>query len=182
MGKRTDFARRERDEYPTPLPAAVSLLRLLKPGTKFVEPCAGDGELVGHLKRAGHVCIGAYDLPIDARIARYAIESDALFITNPPWRRQFGMTEIIANLSDQRPLWALLYSDWLFTLNATAYLPRLRAIAVVGRVRWIPGTKYSGYENSCWCLFDQPRPEALAEIRFHGHTGARAPLCLGASS
>jgi hypothetical protein len=142
LGKRTDFARRERDEYPTPWPAVVPLLKLLEPGTKFVEPCAGDGELIGHLERAGHVCVASHDLPTDARIARYAIESDVLFITNPPWRRQFGMAEIIANLSSQRPLWALIYADWLFTLSATPYLPRLRTVAVVGRVRWIPGTKY----------------------------------------
>ena len=67
MGKRTNFPRRERDDYPTPWPAVVPLLRLLEPGTKFVEPCAGAGDLVGHLERAGHVCVAASDLPVDAR-------------------------------------------------------------------------------------------------------------------
>jgi hypothetical protein len=185
MGKRSNFPRRERDDYPTPWPAVAPLLTLLEPGTRFVEPCAGGGELIRHLERAGHTCVAAYDLPIDARTASYAIEPDTIFVTNLPWRPRFGMKEMIANLSDQRPLWALLYSDWLFTLSATPYLPRLRAVAVVGRVRWIPHTKHAGFENCCWCLFDRPRPNALAAIHLHGHIGSSraggnavdAPLC-----
>jgi hypothetical protein len=147
------------------------LLRLLAPGTRFIEPCAGAGDLVGHLERAGHVCVASYDLPIDARTASYAT-ADAVFITNPPWRPQFEPNKIIANLSDQRPLWALLYSDWLFTLRATPFLPRLRTVAVVGRMKWIEGSAHSGYENCCWCLFDRPRPDALVAIRFHGKAPA----------
>jgi hypothetical protein len=172
MGKRTNFPRRERDDYPTPWPAVVPLLPRLKPGTKFVEPCCGAGDLVGHLERAGHVCVAASDLPVDARTASYAIEPDALFITNLPWRPRFEPNKIIANLSDQRPLWALLYADWLFTAHAAPHLPRLRAIAVIGRVRWIPDTKHVGFENSCWCLFDRPRPDARAAIRFIGRFGS----------
>jgi hypothetical protein len=179
MGKRSNFPRRERDDYPTPWPAVVPLLKLLGPGVKFVEPCAGDGELIGHLERAGHVCVGSFDLPTDARSASYAIEPDAIFITNPPWRPRFEPTKIIANLSDQRPLWALLYTDWLFTLRATPYLARLQAVAVVGRMRWIPGTKHSGFENCAWCLFSQPRSGALAAVCFHGHAGASRALCTG---
>jgi hypothetical protein len=184
MGKRTSFPRRERDDYATPQAAVIPLLRLLEPGTRFIEPCAGDGELVGHLRYAGHVCVGAYDLPTDARTARYAIDSDTIFVTNPPWRPQFGMATMIANLSDQRPLWALIYTDWLFTLRATPYLPRLREVVVVGRMKWIPGTKHAGFENCCWCLFDRPQALVPAPIRFHGHigssrTGVFAPLCAG---
>jgi hypothetical protein len=182
MGKRTNFPRRERDDYPTPWPAVVPLLKRLKPGTKFVEPCCGAGELIAHLERGGHTCAASYDLPIDARTAGYAIDPDAIFITNPPWRPRFEPHKIIANLSDQRPLWALLYSDWLFTLRATPYLAPLRAVAVVGRVRWVPGTKHSGFENSAWCLFSQPQPDALAAVRFHGHVGAPRPPCTWGAS
>ena len=172
MGKRSNFPRRERDDYPTPWPAVVPLLKRLKPGTKFVEPCCGAGDLVGHLERAGQVCVAAYDLPIDARTASYAIEPDTLFITNLPWRPRFEPNKISANLSDQRPLWALLYSDWLFTSRATPCLPRLRAVVVIGRMKWIPDTKHVGFENSCWCLFDRPRPNARAAIRFIGRLGS----------
>jgi hypothetical protein len=178
MGKRTNLPRRERDDYATPSRAVVPLLKLLSPGTRFIEPCAGAGELIGHLERAGHVCVASYDLPIDARTASYAT-ADAVFITNPPWRPQFEPNKIIANLSDQRPLCALLYSDWLFTLHATPYLPRLRAVAVVGRMKWIEGSAHSGYENCCWCLFDRPRPDALVAIRFHGKARAGRDALIG---
>ena len=162
---------RERDDWPTPWPAVVPLLPHLKPHTRFVEPCAGAGDLVGHLERAGHVCVGAFDLPIDARIARYDAKGMDAFITNLPWRPRFGMKEMIANLSDQRPLWALLYSDWLFTSRATPYLPRLRAVAAIGRAKWVPDSPHdSGMDNACWCLFDRPNPHAT--VRFIGRATA----------
>jgi hypothetical protein len=116
---------RERDDWPTPWPAVAPLLKHLKPETRFVEPCYGAGDLAAHLERAGHICTASYDLPTDARIASYAIGADEIFITNVPFRRQFEPHRIIANLSDQAPLWALIYSDWLFTSWAAPYLNRL---------------------------------------------------------
>jgi hypothetical protein len=62
MGKRSSFERRPQDTYPTPVAAVEPLLPCLRPETHFIEPCAGDGYLIGHLKRAGHVLVGAYDL------------------------------------------------------------------------------------------------------------------------
>ena len=170
--RRPGLPPRDRDDWPTPWPAVVPLLRLLEPRTKFVEPCCGAGELVRHLERAGHVCAGTYDLPIDARTTSYAIEPDALFVTNLPWRRQFGMNDIIINLSDHRPLWGLVYADWLFTLRAAPLLPRLRTVAAIGRVKWIPNSEHSGMENTCWCLFDRPLPDARAAVRFVGRIAA----------
>ena len=138
MGKRSDFPRFPQDKYDTPLEAVMPLLEHLKPHTQFIEPCAGDGYLIGHLKRAEHVCIGAYDLPShDARVTRYAVEGADAFISNTPWRVDI-MHPIIANLSDQAPAWLLLYSDWLFTKQAIPFLPRLRDVVAIGRVRWIP--------------------------------------------
>jgi hypothetical protein len=172
--RRPGLKPRERDDWPTPWPAVLPLLPHLKPHTRFIEPCCGAGDLVQHLERAGHACVASYDLPIDARIASYAIDPDAIFITNLPFRRRFEPNRIIANLSDQRPLWALFYSDWLFTSQAAPVLPRLRAVAVIGRCKWIPGTPHSGMENCCWCLFDQPRPDGRIEIRFFGRIDSRA--------
>ena len=162
--RRPGFRHRERDDYPTPWQAVVPLLRLLKPGVKFVEPCCGDGQLAGHLQRAGHTCVGAYDLPVDARIARYVIEPDTIFITNSPWLRSV-LHPIIVNLSDQLPTWLLIDCDWLCTSQATPYLPRLRAVVVIGRVRWI---KHTGFDNCAWMLFDRPRSDAHAAIGFIG--------------
>jgi hypothetical protein len=62
MGKRSDFERRDRDFYPTPAEAVAPLLLHLSSGTRFTEPCAGNGALVDHLKAVGHVCMSAYDI------------------------------------------------------------------------------------------------------------------------
>ena len=101
MGKRSDgvFARMPQDAYATPLAGVPPLLPYLDPNTRFIEPCVGDGVLVGHLKRAGHVLVSAYDLPHDARTKRYPeARDDVIFITNPPWRRDL-LHAIINNLS-----------------------------------------------------------------------------------
>jgi hypothetical protein len=72
------------------------------------------------------------------------------------------MHPLIVNLSDQRPTWLLVYTDWLFTQQARPFLSRIRDVIVVGRVRWIEGTKDVGYDNCCWLLFDCPRPDGSA--------------------
>ena len=177
MGKRSDFPRFPQDKYDTPLEAVMPLLEHLKPHTQFIEPCAGDGYLIGHLKRAEHVCIGAYDLPShDARVTRYAVEGADAFISNTPWRVDI-MHPIIANLSDQAPAWLLLYSDWLFTKQAIPFLPRLRDVVAIGRVRWIPDSKHDGKDNACWCQFGRPDPHAAT--RFFGRALANAHAAVG---
>ena len=63
MAKRSDFARRKNDYYRTWDPRAVAaLLPHLLPGTRFVEPCAGDGVLADQLEAAGHECMFASDI------------------------------------------------------------------------------------------------------------------------
>jgi len=78
-----------------------------------------------------------------------------IFITNPPWSRDV-LHDIIVNLSNQAPSWLLIDSDWMHTQQSIPYLPRLRKIVSVGRVRWIPGSPYDGKDNCCWYLFDRP--------------------------
>ena len=103
MSKRKDgrFKRNERDFYPTPAKAVMPLLPHLKPGTRFIEPCAGEGHLVGHLKRVGHVLVGAYDLPVDARSARYDVADADFFITNPPHSRPPRHEDLMPSISRQ---------------------------------------------------------------------------------
>ena len=170
MGKRSDFVRYPQDAYDTPAEAVAPLLPHLVPCTRFIEPCAGAGYLVGHLKRAGHVLIGAYDLPNDARSARYAgIGGGEIFVTNPPWSRP-ALHPIINNLSDQAPTWLLIDADWVHTKQAIPYLPRLQKIVSIGRVRWIPDSPYDGKDNACWHLFDRSRLGEQAPIYFIGRT------------
>jgi hypothetical protein len=174
MGKRSTFPRFPQDAYDTPFEAAAPLLPHLTPGTRFVEPCVGRGHLLGHLKRAEHVLVGAYDLPDDARAKRYTeAQPGVVFITNPPWSRDV-LHPIIVNLSDQLPAWLLIDFDWLATQQSAPFLPRLCVIVVIGRVRWIPDSPYDGKDNATWCLFDRPRADGCA-IRFFGRADSARP-------
>ena len=165
MGKRSNFERRPQDDYPTPASAVEPLLPHLVLNTRFIEPCCGDGHLIRHLKHVGHVLVGAYDLPDDAKVKRYSeAKPETLFITNPPWRRDV-LHGIIENLSNQGPTWLLFDADWVHTKQAIPHLPRLRTIISVGRVRWIPDSPYTGKDNCAWHLFSRPR---LNQIQFIG--------------
>jgi hypothetical protein len=110
------------------------------------------------LTRAGYVLLGAYDLPDDACSKTYDIAIGAIFITNPPWSRDV-LHSIIANLSEQAPAWLLIDADWAHTRQSIPFLPRLRAIVSVGRVRWIPGSPHDGKDNCAWHLFTHPSDE-----------------------
>ncbi len=163
MGKRSDFERFERDFYPTPQAAVIPLLPHLSPRTRFVEPCAGNGALIDHLEAAGHTCVGAWDIEPqrsdierhDARETRETLVTnpDCHFITNPPWRRDV-LHALIIHLSSQHPTWLLFDADWIHTRQAAPYLPLLRKVVSVGRVKWIPDSKFTGKDNCAWHLFD----------------------------
>ncbi len=163
MGKRSTFDRAPRDYYPTPLEAVLPLLPHLAPRTDFIEPCAGDGALVRHLEAAGHICARASDIePQAPGIARRCVLSQSLlpldentvFITNPPWARDM-LHPIIERLSYYAPTWLLFDADWIHTRQSAPYLPWLRKMISVGRVKWIPGSKMTGKDNCAWYLFDQ---------------------------
>lgn len=162
MSKRaTQFERNKRDFYPTPYKAVIPLLPYLGNQIRFCEPCAGDGSLVDHLTKHGHICARARDIePRRSDIER----KDALttltgnidyFITNPPWDRKI-LHPLITFLSDQNPTWLLFDADWMHTKQSIPYLPRLRTIISVGRVRWIPDSTMDGKDNCAWYLFDVP--------------------------
>jgi hypothetical protein len=88
----------------------VPLLPWLTLETRFCEPCVREGS--GHLKRAGHILVGAYDLPTDARIHHYDLDGVDCFVTNPPyWGQPKDLHPLIWNLSDQAPCWLWLPSD-----------------------------------------------------------------------
>lgn len=155
MGKRSTFPRRQHDFYPTPEAAVLPLLPHLKRGVWFIEPCAGEGDLVRHLERAGHFCAHRSDIEQDAAKAQYQPDrlGAGFFITNPPWSRDV-LHPIITNLSAQAPTWLLFDADWMHTRQAAPYLPLCRKIVSVGRVKWIPDSPHTGKENAAWYLFD----------------------------
>jgi hypothetical protein len=125
--------------------------------------------LVGHLEAAGHICIGQFDLPIDARVAKYEIPRNAVIITNPPgWGRgsRTVLHPIIENLSDQATVWLLMPGSWLFNVSSAPLFPRLRLVVPAGRHKWFPGTKYPAKDDVCWMKFTEPRDEpAIIERR-----------------
>jgi hypothetical protein len=161
MGKRSSFDRIPRDFYPTPYEAVVPLLpHLGRPGT-FCEPCCGDGRLIQYLERAGHKCICAFDIDpkldgaycLDATI-NWSDGDPDFYITNPPWERA-TLHAIIENLSRHLPTWLLFDADWMHTRQSAPFMPYLRKIVSVGRVKWIPDSPFTGKDNCCWYLFDQ---------------------------
>jgi hypothetical protein len=39
---------------------------------------------------------------------------------------------------------------WASTVQAAPFLPRCSDIVAVGRVKWIEGTKHTGFDNFAW--------------------------------
>jgi hypothetical protein len=182
MGKRSSFVRRKADAYDTPCSAVAPLLRHLRPATRFIEPCAGKGDLVRWLEDAGHHCMLASDIEPrhgcwEGDIQQHDILNGDLFfgfddstadcfVTNPPWSRDV-LHRIILRLAAIMPTWLLFDSDWVSTTQAVPYLPLLHRIVAVGRVRWIEGSPYTSKDNAAWHLFHHPRPPGR-DIVFFG--------------
>lgn len=166
MGKRsTGFERAPRSWYPTPAAAVALLLPHLRPGRLYAEPCAGDGALINHLHAAGHECIWASDIH---PLAPFITKADALapdfklpavdcVISNPPWDRPI-LHRLIPVFVQQAPTWLLLDADWVHTRQAAPFMPMLRKIVSVGRVKWIENSKMTGKDNCAWHLFGTPSP------------------------
>lgn len=170
MSKRgADFPRRKNDLYPTPYHGIVPLLPYLEPHTHFLEPCAGDGRLIGYLQEHGHICEGAWDItPQDPCIreldANYLVtglpRDSVMFITNPPWTRQL-LHPLIVHLTGQHNTWLLFDADWPHTIQAKPYLPYCSLIVSAGRIRWMEGDPadkgHSPLDNCAWYLFTATR-------------------------
>lgn len=159
MGKRSSFERVPRDFYPTPREAVLPLLPHLPARVRFCEPCAGDGALIDHLESAGHCCAAAWDIEpqrdgIDRQDAtQRQIGNIDCFITNPPWSRDV-LHPLIVNLSAQHPAWLLFDADWIHTRQAAPFMPLLRRVVSVGRVKWIKDSPFTGKDSCAWHLFD----------------------------
>ena len=174
MGKRSDFARVERDFYPTPREAVLPLVPHLIGQRYYIEPCAGDGSLVRHLTSFGmEHALDAYDIEPRADFVRKAdmfsvpTRKDALYITNPPWDRKI-LHPLIESLTYYGGrAWLLFDADWVHTRQSVPYLPRLRKIVSVGRVKWIPDSKMTGKDNCAWHYFTAPSDEPT---QFYGRT------------
>ena len=156
------FGRAERDFYPTPEAAVTPLLWRLRKGTRFYEPCAGNGTLSMTLGHYGMVCTGQSDLypqsgavkPLDAlKLSRELLNDADVIVTNPPWERKL-LHELIDHLRSLAPTWLLLDADWLFTQQAAPFLRTASVIIAMGRIRWMAGSPSDGYDNHAWVRFE----------------------------
>ena len=187
MGKRSNFERREADFYPTPRDSAAAdpvpsprrhpdLCRTLRRRRRF-------GTASGNLRPA--LCLpGRRSHPQDA-LARdhYA----APVITNPPYRYPtdrprtrrllHDLIEHFLGIVPAAPFWLLIDLDWVATLQAVPYLPHCSDIVIIGRVRWIEGSKYDGKDNYGWFRFDCRHNGATAIHRRGEEPALRAGVC-----
>jgi hypothetical protein len=156
MGKRSNFARREADFYPTPRAAVVPLVPHLCLGgiRTFAEPCAGEGDLVRHLESFGLRCVYSGDIynGQDALALDNYGTADAI-ISNPPYTREL-MHRLISHFQCIAPTWLLLELDWSATKQAAEYMRCCSDIVTIGRVKWIVGSKHTGKDNHAWFRFD----------------------------
>ena len=170
MGKRSDFERKPRDYYCTPLAAVQPLIAHLPQSFGFAEPCAGDGRLISHIETLHNSCSCVWASDIEPQ-GDDLEELDALelsdehllgcdiIITNPPWIRTkasgFLLHELIKTFSDLRPTWLLFDADWMHTIQSSELVnSRLCKIVSIGRVKWIEDSAGTGKDNCCWYLFD----------------------------
>lgn len=166
MTKRTtgDHELHPRGFYPTPRAAFEPLSRAWRPGALRVgDPMAGDGALCVHMADAGWSVTWASDIhPQHPHVMEYnaldLLAGPDVWVTNPPWPVRAGKGEptksLLTHLSDLRPTWALLPSDWMHNVTSADLLRRCRAIVTVGRVQWIPDSAGPGFDNCAWYLFD----------------------------
>lgn len=183
LGKRSDYERKPRDYYPTPLAAVKPLIPHLPQSFSFCEPCAGDGRLINHIETLHNSCdcIYAFDIEpqagdieeLDALdITEQHIAGSDLIITNPPWERSkksgYLLHTMIEHFSNLRPTWLLFDADWMHTeQSAELVKSRLVQIVSIGRVKWIEDSAGTGKDNCCWYLFDKTNH---GETEFHGRT------------
>jgi hypothetical protein len=154
MGKRSTFPRREADFYPTPRPAVLPLLPFLDGIRRFAEPCAGAGDLVRVLEGTGLVCAYAGDISSgNDALARDSYGAIDAIITNPPHSREI-LHRLIAHFQGIAPTWLLIDADWAHTCQAGPFLPACTDVVSIGRIKWIPGSKYTGKDNYAWYRFE----------------------------
>ena len=175
MGKRSTFARRPQDAYDTPREAVLPLLPHLPERCRYVEPCAGAGQLMAVLESAGHRTVDAFDIrPRGDRIrlkcalkAENSLCDGDLIITNPPWTRTI-LHPMIEHFRALRPTWLLFDADWMHTRQAAPFLPYCHTIISIGRVKWIPDSPFTGKDNAAWFGFGRDE----ADTRFIGREAA----------
>jgi len=171
MGKRSDFERKPRDFYPTPMEAVKPLLEHLPKDFTFAEPCAGNGALIEHLETKG-ICMWASDIEPQAdgihkndysNVGFDELIESEYVITNPPWDRKI-LHPMIEYFSPKIKTWLLFDADWMHTKQSVPYMAMCIKIVSVGRIKWFGNM--TGKDNCAWYLFDKKVNNTI----FYGRT------------
>lgn len=174
MGKRSSFARIERDAYQTIDPRAVDkLIPHLRGVKSFAEPCAGEGFLVGELQRHGFICAYEGDITTGLDALVHPFDEEAVFdaiISNVPWKRDI-LHPMIQRFQAMAPTWLLFDADWAHTKQAAPFLDQCSHIISVGRLKWIPGSPHTSKDNCAWYRF---HAQHVGGPRFIGREVANA--------
>ena len=160
MGKRSNFERIDKDYYKTPKPAILPLIPYITNIKCYIEPCAGDGQLINILKEFNKTCIFASDIePKNENITEQNIlefdNFDVDIITNPPWDRKLlhPILDKIINNKSNINCWLLFDANWIHTKQSSEYIKYCHKIISVGRIKWFPDTKMVGKDDCAWYLF-----------------------------
>lgn len=167
----TSRARHRNDFYRTiDARAVAALLPHLEPGASFLEPCAGDGSLIGLLEAAGLHCYGRFDLApacpyVPKRDALTLEAGEGLIITNPPWFRSVLHALIAHFVTVADEAWLLFDSSWCQTRQSTA-LGQLYCTDVVsaGRLKWFENSKSDATDDCSWYRFSADK---AGPTRYH---------------
>lgn len=168
--------------YPTPWDAFVPLIPFLAYGGKgfdVIEPFAGDGTLCNHLTKVGCSVIWASDIEPNHPMVTAMDVKDikalpmGIVVSNPPWpepRMKGEPTLSLINhiLKIHGACWMLLPTDFMSNEYAYDLMTKCDELVIVGRVKWIPGSKQAGFDNCAWYHFT-----------VHGHYNTRITPRLG---
>lgn len=147
---------------------------------RYVEPCAGAGDLIKLLEQHGHECVFASDIAPKAPITPKGLKiqkHDAIqlfndiedwksfasfmgadfIITNPPFSRHHTphLCDMIRRFSATLPTWLLLPSGFKYNDYAAEFMPYCEKVVAIGRLKWVEGTEHKSSKDFDWYLFDQ---------------------------
>ena len=158
ISKRSNFAKIERDWYPTTDPKAIppKLVEFIR-GKSYAEPCYGEGDLEDLLMDVA-TCRWRSDIRetvgcskvVDAMcLSKEDIARCDYIITNPPFSRDV-LLPLIDHFVSLKPTWLLLPADYMHNVYFGEYMAKCRRVISVGRLKWFKDSKHTSTDNFAW--------------------------------
>lgn len=163
--RQSRFAKKALDAYDTIDPRAVTALRPhIRELTRFIEPCAGKGDLIRQLQAIGLGCQDQFDIAPRGDGIRQEDALDWVYpydrrgwaiITNPPYQWPLLGQLLKHWLLQADKVWLLLDANWAHTLRAAPFMANCRRIVSIGRLRWVEGSGHSSTKDYAWYEFSR---------------------------